>query len=633
MPDNYPYWRGIDGGREGLWTNRAQWKTVLEIIDRHPGEHVYEESSPIYEELEAAYPDDSWRTYTEGSFRPLFRDYPNAWTRTNTLDISDGTFKLTNLGKRIVGCTEDPIEAIIPAIARHQESQDAAKPFTILSKVFLKYPSRSLNLEELYWGVVVGFRPESDDINSIFDGLNSSEAIADTPKRRLKAILSLMESVGAIASDKTTSSWKAWGLSTLKRIVVIGDASDEPSQDVEFDAERQKDLASLVRDYESALTSAGVRPAVNFAFRFVNSLISKKFLILTGMSGSGKTLLARIFAKWISTEEDQFAVVPVGANWTSSEFVLGYPDGLDSSRYVRTRPLDLILSALERPTKPHFLILDEMNLSHVERYFADILSAIESPEESIFLHGDSEDRGDVPPNIREFPQNLFVIGTVNVDETTYMFSPKVLDRANVIEFRTTVSDLESFVDQSTALDMSKIPGGGSRYGQTFCDVAAVGIDPSKLLCKADREIVKSELKLIFSVLSRHGWEFGYRTVKDILRFITLGKPVFMNIAGTTEEEAMKFLLDTSVLQKLLPRLNGSRKNLQQNLDELIRVLNYTHVWGINGLENADDALSASANAFDPDLEVVSNCFPIATAKLLRMRRRLVSNGFTSFAEA
>ena len=80
-------------------------------------------------------------------------------------------------------------------------------------------------------------------------------------------------------------------------------------------------------------------------------------------------------------------LVAVGADWTSNEHVLGYPDGIDPGRYVRTKALDLIFNAAASPDIPHFLILDEMNLSHVERYFADLLSAIESGE-ALHLHGD-----------------------------------------------------------------------------------------------------------------------------------------------------------------------------------------------------------------------------------------------------
>ena len=98
---------------------------------------------------------------------------------------------------------------------------------------------------------------------------------------------------------------------------------------------------------------------------------------------------------------------------------------------------------------PHFLILDEMNLSHVERYFADMLSAIESGE-PLHLHSEAGTVGHpaLPsgvPRELSLPPNLFIVGTVNVDETTYMFSPKVLDRANVLEFRVTEEEMVGFL--------------------------------------------------------------------------------------------------------------------------------------------------------------------------------------------
>ena len=113
--------------------------------------------------------------------------------------------------------------------------------------------------------------------------------------------------------------------------------------------------------------------------------------------------------------------------------------------YQSTKILDLLLEASldTNSAKPIFLILDEMNLSHVERYFADFLSALESRDAGLHLHREGKGKrlprqpgglADVPETLR-LPRNVFVVGTVNVDETTYMFSPKVLDRANVIEFR------------------------------------------------------------------------------------------------------------------------------------------------------------------------------------------------------
>jgi 5-methylcytosine-specific restriction protein B len=140
-----------------------------------------------------------------------------------------------------------------------------------------------------------------------------------------------------------------------------------------------------------------------------------------------------LFAAWIAESDTQYRVVAVGADWTTNENLLGYQDALRPEIYRKPNngALDLILRARDDAARPYFLILDEMNLSHVERYFADTLSAIESGE-PIALHSATEDLsggdGDtlpVPPRLT-LPKNLFIVGTVNVDETTYMFSPKVL---------------------------------------------------------------------------------------------------------------------------------------------------------------------------------------------------------------
>src|SRR5439155_177966 len=124
------------------------------------------------------------------------------------------------------------------------------------------------------------------------------------------------------------------------------------------------------------------------------------------------------------------------------------------------------LDARDHPETPHILVLDEMNLSHVERYFADILSAMESGEE-ITLHSDGQARSPVPERVR-WPKNVYVVGTVNVDETTYMFSPKVLDRANVVEFRVDPERLaEAGSGASSFVDLPRIEGKGAEFAALF----------------------------------------------------------------------------------------------------------------------------------------------------------------------
>lgn len=184
--------------------------------------------------------------------------------------------------------------------------------------------------------------------------------------------------------------------------------------------------------------------------RYFLSLKTKPFVILTGISGTGKTKIAQIFADYMcqdDTEEERknrIAFVPVRPDWMDNRGLLGYFNPLNE-RYYATSTLRLLLAAINNQDKPYFLILDEMNLAKVEYYFSDFLSILESrtasqPEgEPLLLHDLKEavafgdDDLKIPGKLK-IPPNVYITGTVNVDETTYMFSPKVLDRANVIEF-------------------------------------------------------------------------------------------------------------------------------------------------------------------------------------------------------
>jgi 5-methylcytosine-specific restriction protein B len=357
--------------------------------------------------------------------------------------------------------------------------------------------------------------------------------------------------------------------------------------------------------------------------RFAASLCTKPFVICSGLSGSGKTKLAQAFAKWISADKSQYKIVPVGSDWTNREPLLGYPNALDNLEYVvpENGVLELMIRAKlnyensSEPTKPYFLILDEMNLSHVERYFADFLSTMESGDE-IPLHTIDKERNDIPQTIK-LPKNLFIIGTVNIDETTYMFSPKVLDRANTIEFRLTESDLIKFISSERKMNLDVLSSQGSNMSNGFIKLAVSETD-KKLLSKSN------DLVLFFTELKKSGAEFGYRTASEIGRLMKI-----LEILGEKDDS----LLDIAIMQKLLPKLHGSRSKLTNTLTTLAK---FCVDGALKSFDGKDDEFRKQY--FIPLENLTSDKagnikYKISFEKITRMHKNAVENGFTSYAEA
>jgi len=391
-----------------------------------------------------------------------------------------------------------------------------------------------------------------------------------------------------------------------------------PAIKIEKSSSKIINLDQALLDFKSlqiALLNLGLIFSESLITRFVSSLLTKPFVILTGLSGSGKTKLAQVFAKWICENESQYKLIPVGADWTNREPLLGYPNALEAGKYVlpENGVLSLILEAEkdENQNKPYFLILDEMNLSHVERYFADFLSAMESGED-IPLHPESKDwKDDIPAKIK-LPKNLFIVGTVNIDETTYMFSPKVLDRANVIEFRVSESEMEQFLKNIQPLNLASINGLGAKMAASFVELAK-----NKDLKPTYIDNLNTALIGFFNELKKTGAEFGYRSASEIHRFVA--------VANQLEPDwEMEEIIDCAIMQKLLPKVHGSRRKLEPVLKTL-GSLCLTDGKTIEEIFNR----KADIDFNDP---AVSK-YPLSLEKIDRMYKGLIDNGFTSYAEA
>lgn len=372
--------------------------------------------------------------------------------------------------------------------------------------------------------------------------------------------------------------------------------------------------------FQSSVYESGLIFSPQLIQRFVASLCTKPFVICTGLSGSGKTKLSQAFTQWITADKSQYEIVSVGADWTNREPLLGYPNALSNEEYVSPENgvLDLMIRAklnienTEEPTKPYFLILDEMNLSHVERYFADFLSTMESGDE-IPLHKIVEEIKDIPQKTK-LPKNLFIIGTVNIDETTYMFSPKVLDRANTIEFRLTEENLQEFIDSDIKLNMDVLKAQGANMSESFMAMALKETDKN-LKDNAD------DLKLFFSELKKSGAEFGYRTASEIGRLIYM-----LEELGEEGDN----LLDIAIMQKLLPKLHGSRNKLTKVLPVLGGFcLKDNSKIKIDYLDKfVSNSITEAEIKFDVNIK-----YKISFEKICRMYKNAVENGFASYAEA
>jgi hypothetical protein len=240
----------------------------------------------------------------------------------------------------------------------------------------------------------------------------------------------------------------------------------------------------------------------------------------------------------------------------------------------------------------------------------------------------------VEPTLR-LPPNLFIIGTVNVDETTYMFSPKVLDRANVIEFRMAREELLTFLAAPRSPAVDALKGLGSDFGAAF--VGEVG--KSVTVPTAVQARFQAEVMLFFDLLRDHGAEFGFRVANEAARFLHFYRLLGGHAEGS--DDWFNAAMDAVIVQKFLPKLHGSRPRLEGLLWALAWACGADRA-GLDAaafLERCREAGRAQDEArFSP--RVVERAltggaalYPLSFDKVLRMWRKLVRDQFVTFSEA
>lgn len=373
--------------------------------------------------------------------------------------------------------------------------------------------------------------------------------------------------------------------------------------------ENTKPPKDMIRHAHDYITSHGFRYQKEEIANFYLSLRAKPFVILAGISGTGKTQLPRKFAEALGFLKEHVIQLPVRPDWTDGSDLLGYTS-LDG-KFI---PKDLTIAiqkATVNPDKPYFFILDEMNLARVEHYFSDFLSVIETRRKNgkriITDPILREEMLSAAANRQDFsamgwPENLYLIGTVNMDETTHAFSRKVLDRANSIEMNevdldwveTNGKPLQTLKDISN--DLFKAP-----Y------VSAID------LSKEDKHAIASEMDLLKKVnviLQKADLHFAYRVRDEVAFYLAMNKAYkLMN-----DNEALDFQL----VQKVLPRIHGSSERIQAVLIELFNLLEGTE------LSSSHFELSML------DKKTGGLTYRRTSSKIIFMLKRFDDDRFTSF---
>lgn len=373
---------------------------------------------------------------------------------------------------------------------------------------------------------------------------------------------------------------------------------------------------------------------VNIYRPYITAIKSKPFLLLAGISGTGKSRIVRELARacWDEGTDEykaqkpkNFQMVQVKPNWHDSSDLIGYVSRVSGkAEFVAGEFLKFIAKAWENTETPYFLCLDEMNLAPVEQYFAEYLSVIESRkshedgtvttdpivekanEEWYFnLTASLTSDEDIRKQFNEqgicIPQNLIVVGTVNMDETTFSFSRKVLDRAMTIEMNEV--DLHGGLTERNEpigkLDKAELIG----YAVDGVDVYAA----NKEVC----ETVLTYLDAVNSVLEGTPFKIAYRTRNEFLLYVVNNLPYKK---GENDEEfpqgyVVARALDEITSMKVLSRIEGDDTKVS---DKLLDSLTETIEEGLREVSGDENTVKS-----------------ISLAKLKEMKDKLVS-GYTSF---
>lgn len=294
---------------------------------------------------------------------------------------------------------------------------------------------------------------------------------------------------------------------------------------------------------------------------FVSGLAASKFMILEGLSGTGKSSLPRYFGKFINAE---VLFVPVQATWRDKTSLIGYFNDF-SKVYSETEFLNKLYSSNYNPDKIYVFVLDEMNISRVEYYFADFLSVLEYPEDERRLKIMQLPYGFVPPakleeGYLQILGNSYFVGTANKDDSTFTITDKVYDRAITIDF-------------DNRNDAFEVTGEADKVNISYSHLKGLF---ENALANVDNQLTKADLAK-FEIITDFIYEkfditFGNRILTQITNIV----PVFI-AAGGKKEDALDFLLSRKVISKIEGRFEDYVKGA---LKELLNLMEKTYGSGV-----------------------------------------------------
>lgn len=410
------------------------------------------------------------------------------------------------------------------------------------------------------------------------------------------------------------------------------EAIDEEVELLPQEAEPLKDeeVTSILHQIQSHIRRQGFFFPEHLIENFYLSLKAKPFVILAGISGTGKTRLVKLFAEALGATRDngQYTLIPVRPDWSDPADLLGYKD---LSGRFQPGPMTQVFVEARQPEnrhKPYFICLDEMNLARVEHYFSDLLSVLETQEWreseiqtqeliSRALLGTSEDQ--VTYGGLGIPENVFLIGTVNMDETTHPFSKKVLDRASTLEFN--YINLQQYPqgaeqDASDPADLNELNHLFLR--SDYLQLVDAYDTHQELVVRTTERLV--QINTLLEDIHAH---VGFR-VRDAICFYMIYNERF----GLMDEEEA---FDWQLLQKILPRIQGSHSSVRRVLLNLMKVAIGSDAGiAVNVRELMDDDASPLYLKWAAGQNPPGVKHPQSARKLAYMLRRLEEDGFTSY---